>query len=79
MLALKFARAARCWNWPVCLLLAKGVHLGLARLLAACYLPPLATPALVLVTWARRRRRAQPSHWRGPEGGPTEIVVSRGD
>lgn len=49
---LVFARTARRWNWPLCLLLANGAYLALASLLAAWGLPPLTATVLALVTWA---------------------------
>lgn len=55
MHVLVFARAARRFSWPVCLLLANGVYLAGAALLAAWALPPPAAVAMALGAWALAR------------------------
>ncbi|MFO1220458.1 MAG: hypothetical protein U1E89_19010 [Burkholderiaceae bacterium] len=51
MHVLVFARAARRWSWPPCLLAANAVYLVAAAALAAWALPPLAAAALALGAW----------------------------
>jgi len=64
-----FARAARRWRWPACLLLANGVYLGGAVLLAAWALSPPAAGAIALVAWALAGRLIA-----GAVGGPSGPV-----
>jgi hypothetical protein len=56
-----FAHAARRWAWPLCLLAANGVYLGLALLLTRVDLAPAAAIALVAATWWAALR-AMPRH-----------------
>lgn len=71
MHVLVFARSARRWSWPVCLVLANGVYLVLAALLAAWALPPLMAAALALVAWALAGRVI--ARQAGGPGGPVDV------